>query len=92
MRVVVAEDHALLRDGLTRLLAAYDCEVVEALAGTDGLAEALQRPDVDVAILDVRLPPTFSDEGLRAAIAASVAAERGASEKNARATAPSVTY
>lgn len=73
MRVVVAEDHALLRDGLTRLLAAYDCEVVEALAGTDGLAEALQRPDVDVAILDVRLPPTFSDEGLRAAIAARAA-------------------
>ncbi len=70
MRVVVAEDHALLRDGLTRLLTAYGFEVVQALEGTDGLAEALQRPDVEVAVLDVRLPPSFTDEGLRAAIQA----------------------
>jgi len=70
MRVVVAEDHALLRDGLTRLLAAYGLEVAEALEGTVGLPEALQRNDVDAAILDVRLPPTFTDEGLRAAIEA----------------------
>lgn len=70
MRVVVAEDHALLRDGLTRLLTAYGFEVVQALEGTDRLAEALQRPDVEVAVLDVRLPPSFTDEGLRAAIQA----------------------
>lgn len=68
MRVVVAEDHALLRDGLTRLLTAYGLEVAEALDGTAGLPEALQRNDVDAAILDVRLPPSFTDEGLRAAI------------------------
>ncbi|CCH74424.1 response regulator transcription factor [Nostocoides australiense] len=70
MRVVVAEDHALLRDGLTRLLTAYGLEVAEALDGTTGLPEALQRNDVDAAILDVRLPPSFTDEGLRAAIEA----------------------
>ena len=73
MRVVVAEDHALLRDGLTRLLTAYGLEVVEALEGTSGLDQALVRPDVDLAVLDVRLPPTFTDEGLRAAIAARTA-------------------
>jgi len=71
--VVVAEDHALLRDGLTRLLTAYGLEVVEALEGTSGLDQALVRPDVDLAVLDVRLPPTFTDEGLRAAIAARTA-------------------
>lgn len=70
MRVVVAEDHVLLRDGLTRLLRAYGCEVVAALEGSAGLDEALQLPEAEVAILDVRLPPTFSDEGLRAAIRA----------------------
>lgn len=73
MRVVVAEDHALLRDGLTRLLTAYGLEVVEALEGTSGLDQALLRPNVDLAVLDVRLPPTFTDEGLRAAIAARTA-------------------
>ena len=73
MRVVVAEDHALLRDGLTRLLTAYGVEVALALDGTDGLAAALARGDIDAAILDVRLPPTFTDEGLRAAIAARAA-------------------
>ncbi|MEI2776843.1 MAG: response regulator transcription factor [Tetrasphaera sp.] len=70
MRLVIAEDNALLRDGLSRLLTAYGCEVVAALEGTDGLDRALLRPDVDAAVLDVRLPPNFTDEGLRAAIAA----------------------
>jgi DNA-binding NarL/FixJ family response regulator len=73
MRVVVAEDHVLLRDGLTRLLTAYGCEVIAAMEGSEGLDEALQRPEVEVAILDVRLPPTFTDEGLRAAIRARAA-------------------
>lgn len=44
MRVVVAEDHVLLRDGLTRLLTAYGCEVIAAVEGSEGLDEALQRP------------------------------------------------
>lgn len=70
MRVVVAEDNALLRDGLTRILQAFDFEVVESVDNAPMLGSALAREDIDVAVVDVRLPPTFTDEGLRAAIAA----------------------
>ena len=70
MRVVIAEDLALLRDGLTRLLEAYGCEVVAAVEDAVALAEALRTFEPDVAVVDVRMPPTFTDEGLRAAIAA----------------------
>lgn len=68
MRVVIAEDLALLRDGLTRLLRDNDVEVVAAVDnGADLVREVVsQRPDV--AIVDIRLPPTFRDEGLRAAL------------------------
>ncbi|MEV7398464.1 response regulator transcription factor [Aeromicrobium sp. NPDC092404] len=70
MRVVIAEDLALLRDGLTRLLEAYDFEVVAAVDDAEKLAEVLRTAEVDIAVVDVRMPPTFTDEGLRAAIAA----------------------
>ena len=70
MRVVIAEDLALLRDGLTRLLEAYDFEVVAAVDDAVKLAEALREHEPDIAVVDVRMPPTFTDEGLRAAIAA----------------------
>lgn len=70
MRVVVAEDLALLRDGLIRLLRAYDFEVVEAVDNGPSLLRALLTHRPDVAVVDVRLPPTCTDEGLRAAIAA----------------------
>ena len=70
MRVVLAEDHALLRDGLTRLLEAFEFEVVEAVDNGPALLPALIRHKPDVAVVDVRLPPTFTDEGLQAAIAA----------------------
>lgn len=70
MRVVIAEDLALLRDGLTRLLEAHDFEVVAAVDNAPMLARALREQSPDVAVVDVRLPPTFTDEGLRAAIAA----------------------
>lgn len=70
MRVVIAEDLVLLRDGLTRLLEAHDIRVAAALADVAGLPEALAREQPDVVILDVRMPPTFSNEGLVAAIAA----------------------
>lgn len=70
MRVVVAEDHALLADGLTRLLAAHGFEVVELVDNGPRLAPALLEHRPDVAIIDVRLPPTFTDEGIRAAIEA----------------------
>lgn len=70
MRVVIAEDLALLRDGLTRLLEAYDFEVVAAVDDAVKLGEALREHRPDIAVVDVRMPPTFTDEGLRAAIAA----------------------
>ena len=70
MRVVVAEDLFLLRDGLTRLLGAHGFEVAGAVETAPDLLATLidQRPDV--AIVDVRLPPAFTDDGLRAALAA----------------------
>jgi len=70
VRVVLAEDLTLLRDGLIRLLSAHGCEVVAAVGDAPSLEVALADPTVDVAVVDVRLPPGFSDEGLRAAIAA----------------------
>jgi DNA-binding NarL/FixJ family response regulator len=70
VRVVIAEDLALLRDGLTRLLEAFDFEVVEAVDNGPALLPALIKHRPDVAVVDVRLPPTFTDEGLQAAIAA----------------------
>jgi DNA-binding NarL/FixJ family response regulator len=70
VRVVIAEDLALLRDGLVRMLTAYTFEVVAAVPDGAGLAETLCELKPDVAVVDVRLPPTFTDEGLRAVIAA----------------------
>ncbi len=70
MRVVIAEDLTLLRDGLTRLLTAFDCTVVAAVDNGPALLPALLEHRPDVAVVDVRLPPTFTDEGLQAAIAA----------------------
>ncbi|GAB3881132.1 response regulator [Kibdelosporangium lantanae] len=70
MRIVVAEDLYLLRDGMVRLLEAYGHEVVAtATTGPETLA-ALRDHRPDVAVVDVRMPPTQSDEGLRAALAA----------------------
>ncbi|MEV0096032.1 response regulator transcription factor [Streptomyces sp. NPDC050738] len=71
MRIVLAEDHFLLRDGLIRLLKAYGHEVAAAVDnGEDLLAALTADPRPDVAVVDVRLPPGFSDEGLRAAVEA----------------------
>ncbi|MEV1019233.1 response regulator transcription factor [Streptomyces sp. NPDC050264] len=70
MRVVVAEDHFLLRDGLVRLLGAYGHEVAAAVDNGPELLKVLVAERPDVAIVDVRLPPDFGDEGLRAALAA----------------------
>ncbi|MGW5256473.1 LuxR C-terminal-related transcriptional regulator [Streptomyces sp. NPDC004012] len=67
MRVVLAEDLTLLRDGLIRILHAYGCEVLDAVSDGPSLLCALTTHRPDVAIVDVRLPPTFTDEGLRAA-------------------------
>jgi DNA-binding NarL/FixJ family response regulator len=70
MRVVVAEDLFLLRDGLVRLVEAYGHTVVAAVGSGPEALDALLTHRPDVAIVDVRLPPTFSDEGLQAALAA----------------------
>ncbi len=70
MRVVIAEDLFLLRDGLIRLLDAYGFEVTAAVDNGDGFLAAVREQRPDVAVVDVRLPPSFTDEGLRAALAA----------------------
>lgn len=70
MRVVIAEDLVLLRDGLTRLLEAYEFEVVAAVGDTSAVAELLDAHEIDLVIMDVRMPPTFTNEGLLAAIEA----------------------
>jgi DNA-binding NarL/FixJ family response regulator len=70
VRVVIAEDQFLLRDGLTRLLQAHGFEITEAVDTGPDLLRALLEHQPDVAIVDVRLPPTFTDEGLRAALEA----------------------
>jgi DNA-binding NarL/FixJ family response regulator len=68
VRLVLAEDHALLRDGLTRLLEANGFTLVAAVDNAPELERALRDPTIEAAVVDVRLPPTFTDEGLRAAI------------------------
>ena len=70
MRVVIAEDAVLLRAGVTRLLADEGIETVAAVDNGDDLLGAVTEHRPDLAIVDVRMPPTFTDEGLRAALAA----------------------
>lgn len=68
MRVLICEDSVLLREGIVRLLADAGHEVVAALADTDRLDETIVETKPELCILDVRLPPTFTDEGIRAAL------------------------
>jgi len=70
VRVVIAEDLFLLRDGLTRLLEAHGMQVTAAVGNGEDFLAAVTAERPDVAIVDVRLPPAFTDEGLRAALAA----------------------
>jgi len=70
LRVVVADDSVLLREGLVRLLDEIGVEVVGAHADADAFLAALDGTRPDVALLDVRMPPTHRDEGVRAAIEA----------------------
>ncbi|GLW51058.1 DNA-binding response regulator [Streptomyces sp. NBRC 14336] len=70
MRVVLAEDLFLLRDGLVRLLQAYDFEIAAAVESGPELDRALAELKPDVAVVDVRLPPTLTDEGLQCALRA----------------------
>jgi len=67
MRVAIVDDQVLLREGLARLLAEAGIDVVISAGEVDGFLDATKRWQPDVAIIDIRLPPTFTDEGLRAA-------------------------
>ena len=69
MRIVIAEDNAILRDGLVGLLTDRGHEVVAAVGDGDGLRDAVSATRPDVCVVDIRMPPSFTDEGLRAAIA-----------------------
>jgi len=70
VRVVLAEDLYLLRDGMTLLLRTHGFEIVAAVDNGPALLAALLEHRPDVAVVDVRLPPTFTDEGLQAALSA----------------------
>jgi len=67
VRVVIAEDQALLREGLARLFEDAGHEVVAAVADADRLRGAVSEHEPDLAVVDVRMPPSFTDEGMRAA-------------------------
>ncbi len=69
MRIVIAEDSVLLREGLSRLLADFNEEVVAAVGDADTARAAVAEHAPDLAILDVRMPPNHTDEGIRAALA-----------------------
>src|SRR5262245_28043424 len=68
MRIVIAEDAAMMRDGLVRLLVDHGHEVCAAVGDADALREAVAEHRPDAAIVDIRMPPSHTDEGLRAAI------------------------
>ena len=68
MRAVIAEDAVLLREGLARLLGEGGFDVVECVADGEALLRAVEKHQPDVCVVDIRMPPTFSDEGVRAAL------------------------
>jgi DNA-binding NarL/FixJ family response regulator len=68
IRVAIAEDSAVLRDGLVQLLADRGFEITDAVPNAELMNEAIDRQLPDVAVVDIRMPPTFTDEGLRLAI------------------------
>lgn len=67
MRAVIAEDQVLLREGLARLFADGGHEVVATVGDGEALVEAVDREIPDLAVVDIRMPPTYTDEGARAA-------------------------
>jgi DNA-binding NarL/FixJ family response regulator len=73
VRVVVADDSVLLREGLVRLLAEAGCEVLAAVEDAPTFLAAVREHRPDVAVVDVRMPPTMTDDGLRAAVQARAA-------------------
>ena len=69
MRVVIAEDSVLLREGLSRLLTDGGLDVVAAVGDADAALDAVTEQSPDIVVMDVRMPPTHTDEGIRAALA-----------------------
>jgi DNA-binding NarL/FixJ family response regulator len=69
MRVVIAEDAVILREGLVRLLTDKGHEVTATVSDAAALLEAIAAQPPDVAVVDIRMPPTHTDEGIRAAVA-----------------------
>jgi DNA-binding NarL/FixJ family response regulator len=70
MRVIICEDSALVRDGLERLLATHGFEITASVTNATAFLDAVKAESPDVCVVDVRLPPSFTDEGIRAAIEA----------------------
>jgi len=70
MRVIICEDHALVRDGLERLLGTHGFEIAASVDNAGAFLAAVERERPDVCVVDVRLPPSFTDEGVRAAVQA----------------------
>ncbi len=68
IRVAIAEDSAILRDGLVQLLADRGFEITDAVSESEALRASVERDKPDVAVIDIRMPPTFTDEGLQAAL------------------------
>jgi DNA-binding NarL/FixJ family response regulator len=68
VRAVIADDSVLMREGITRILAEGEIEVAAAVGDAPSLLEAVENCKPELAIIDVRMPPTYIDEGLRAAI------------------------
>jgi DNA-binding NarL/FixJ family response regulator len=70
VRVIICEDHALVRDGLERLLGTHGFEIVASVEDPSAFLAAVRHDSPDVCVVDVRLPPTFTDEGVKAALEA----------------------
>ena len=68
LRIAIAEDSAILRDGLVQLLVDRGFTITGAVADPDALHRSVEQDQPDVAVIDIRMPPTFTDEGLRAAL------------------------
>ena len=82
MRIVIAEDSAVMRAGLAEILADSDHEVVAAVGNADDLLAAVDQHRPDAAVVDVRMPPGYTDEGLRAAIAGILVVSERSVEKH----------
>lgn len=67
MRVLIADDSALIRDGLQKLLPAHGIEITDAVSDTPALLESIRQTQPDVALIDIRMPPTHTNEGITAA-------------------------